>query len=136
MLGSLVLNPFIFWIKEPKPIRTIGALYGEGLCFSDIDIPPWRDQGKTGRSLLVPNARISSLTLSKGGTARLMCTPRILAGANLEVGITSLMKRILKACNWRLTVCKGGYAASDEERFIQALTPLLMTMGTADIGRG
>ena len=46
---------------------------------------------------MVPNARISSSTLSKGGTTRLMCTPRILAGANLEVEVTSLMRKIPKS---------------------------------------
>jgi len=42
--------------------------------------------GKTGRSLLILNAKISSSTWSGEGTVRLACTPRILAGANLEGG--------------------------------------------------
>ena len=77
---------------------------------------------------MVPNVRINSLTLSEGGTARLVCTPHILAGANLEAGVTSLMRKILEACNWRLTVFVGGYAASNGEGLPQILTPLLMMM--------
>ena len=57
-------------------------------------------------------------------------------GANLKVGVTSLIKRILEACSWRLTVCGGGYAVSDEERLLQSLTFLLKTMGMAAIGLG
>ena len=75
---------------------------------------------------MVPNVKISSSTLSEGGTARLVCTPRILVRASLEVGVTSLMKRILEACSWRLTVFAGGYAASDREGLPQILTLLLM----------
>ena len=55
-----------------------------------------------------------------------MCTPRILAGASLEAGVTSLIRRILEACSWRLTVFVCGYAASNEEGFPQILTILLM----------
>ena len=36
---------------------------------------------------------------SREGTERLMHIPRILVGDNLEVGVTSLMKRTLGACN-------------------------------------
>ena len=72
---------------------------------------------------MVPNVRISSSTLSEGGTARLVCTLRIarlvctlriLVGASLEAGVTSLMRKILEACSWRLTFFAGGYAASDK----------------------
>ena len=45
---------------------------------------------------MVPNARISSSTLSEGGTARLVCTPCILAEANLKAEVTSLMRKIPK----------------------------------------
>ena len=90
----------------------------------------------TGRSLLVFNVRTNFLILNEEGTARLVCTPRILVGASLEVGVTSLMKRILEACSWRLAICGGGYATSDKERFLQALTLLLMTMGMTAIGLG
>ena len=50
----------------------------------------------------------------------------------------SLMKRILEACSWRLTVCRGGYASSDGERLLQALILLLMTirMATIVLGQG
>jgi len=59
-----------------------------------------------------------------------------LTGASLEVGVTSLMKRILEAYSWRSTVYGGGYAVNDGERLLQALTLLLMTMGMAVIGLG
>ena len=59
-----------------------------------------------------------------------------LVGASLEVGVTSLIKRILEACSWRLTVCGGGYVASDGERLIQALTLLQIMMGMVVIGLG
>ena len=65
VLGSLGLNPFIFWTKEPKPALTIVVVYGEGLSFSEFDVPPWRDQGRTGRSLLASGVKISSSTLSE-----------------------------------------------------------------------
>ena len=57
---------------------------------------------------------------------RLVCTPHILAGASLEVGVTSLMRRIPKTCSWRLTVFVGGYATSNEEGLPWILTLLLM----------
>jgi len=60
---------------------------------------------------LVPHVR----TLSKGGTARLVCTPRILAGASLKAGVISLMRKISEACNWRLIVFIGSYIANDGE---------------------
>ena len=61
---------------------------------------------------MVPNVKTSSSTLSEGGTARLVCTLRILVGASLEAGVTSLMRKIPEACNWRLIVFTGGYAMS------------------------
>ena len=85
---------------------------------------------------MVPNVKISSSTLSKGRTARLVCTLGILAKASLEVGVTSLMKRIPEACSWRLTIFVGGYAASDGEGLIQVLTLLLMMMEMVAIGPG
>ena len=75
---------------------------------------------------MVPNVRISSSTLGGGGTVRLVCTPRILARASLEVGVTYLTRRIPEACSWRLTAFIGGYAASDKEGLPQILTLLLM----------
>ena len=50
--------------------------------------------------------------------------------------VTSLMKRILGACNWRLTIYEGGYAASDEEQPFQVLAPLLMMIVIIAIGLG
>ena len=64
-----------------------------------------------------------------------MC-PHILGGANLKMGVTSLMKRILDACNWKLTICKGDYAASDVEELLQVLTLLLMMIEIIAIGLG
>ena len=65
-----------------------------------------------------------------------MHIPRILVGANLEVGVTSLMKITLEACNWRLTVCKGGYATSDVGEPLQVLAPLLMMIVIIAIALG
>ena len=83
---------------------------------------------------MVPNVKISSSTLSKGGTGRLGCIPRILEEVNLMVEVTSLMKRILRACNWKLTVYEGGYATSDVEQPLQVLVPLLMMIVILAIG--
>ena len=55
-------------------------------------------------------------------------------GVNLEVGVTSLMKRILEACNWKLTACEEGCAASNEEELLQTLTFLLIMIEMAIIG--
>jgi len=53
---------------------------------------------------------------------------RILGACNwrLTVVFSSCERRILGACNWRLTVYKGGYVASDVEQPLQVLTPLLV----------
>ena len=116
--------------------NTIGAICEKYLSFSEINVQLWWVQVPTRKNLLVPSTKIISLTLNVREIVKLVYILLKLVGASLEIGVTSLMKRILKACNWRLTVYRGGYAASDEERFIQALTPLLMTMGTAAIGLG
>ena len=85
---------------------------------------------------MVPNVKINSSTLSEGGTGRLVCTPRILVGVNLKVEVTSLMKRILEACNWKLTACGEGCATSDGEGLFQILNLLLMMMEIVAIGPG
>ena len=85
---------------------------------------------------MVPSAKIISSTLNVGEIVKLVYILLKLARASLEVGVTSLMKRILEACSWKLTVCGGGYTTSNEERLLQALTLLLMTMGMAAIGSG
>jgi len=77
---------------------------------------------------LVPNVKISSSTLSEGGTGRLVCIPRIVVGVSLEVEVTSLMKRILEACSCKLTTCGEGYAASNREGLFKILILLLMMM--------
>ena len=64
--------------------------------------------------------------MSEEGTKRLVFIPHILIGANLEVGVMSLMKKTLGACYWRLTVYEGGYAASNVGELLQVLAPLLM----------
>ena len=85
---------------------------------------------------MVPNTKIISSTLNVEEIVKLVYILLKLVGANLEVGVMSLMKRILEACSWRFTICGGGYAVSDEQRILQALTLLLMTMGMTAIGLG
>ena len=85
---------------------------------------------------MVPNVRISSSTLSGGGTVRLVCTPRILARASLEEGVISPTRRTPGACSWRLIIFARGYAASDEEGLPQTLTFLLRTRKMVAIGLG
>ena len=63
-----------------------------------------------------------------------MCIPRILKEVGLKVEVTSFMKRILGACNWRLTIYEGGYATSDVEQPLQVLAPLLMMIVILAIG--
>ena len=55
-----------------------------------------------------------------------MCIPRTLGEVSLEVEVTSLMKRILGVCNWRLIICEEGYAVRDVGQPLQVLTPLLV----------
>ena len=75
-------------------------------------------------------------TLNTRRTVRLVCTPRILAGVSLEVGATSLTRRIPEACSWRLTVFAEGYAASDEEELPQILTLFLTIREMVATGPG
>ena len=82
---------------------------------------------------MVPNVKTSFSTLNREGIERLVCIPPILVGASHEVGVASLMKRILEACNWRLTVCEGGCAVNDRG-LLQILTFLLMMMEMAITG--
>ena len=106
------------------------------LSFSEINVPLWWVQVQTRKNLLVPNAKIISLTLNAGEIVKLVYVLLKLAGAGLEVGVTSLMKRILEAYSCRSTVCGGGYATNDGERLLQVLTLLLMIMGMTTIGLG
>ena len=85
---------------------------------------------------MVPKVKISSLTMSEGRTARLVCTPCILKGASLKARVTSLMRRILEACSWRLTIFVGDYAVSDGEGLPQILTLLLMMIEMVATGLG
>ena len=41
-----------------------------------------------------PNVKIISLILNAEGTGKLVCIPLMLAGANLETGVTFLMRKI------------------------------------------
>ena len=95
------------------------------------------DQGKTERVYWFPTSRSVS-TLSEEGTTRLVCIPLILVEASLEVGVTSLMRRIPEAYNWRLTFFTRGYAASNKKGLLQVLTLLLimMEMVATDPGLG
>ena len=86
--------------------------------------------------MFVPNVKTNFSTLSGKGTERLVCIPHILVGANLKVGVTSLMKRTLGACNWRLIVYEEGYAANDGEGLLQILTFFLIMMEMANTGSG
>ena len=54
-----------------------------------------------------------------------MRTPPILVGANLEVGVMSLIRRILEQCNWRLIISEGGCTANNEDELLPILTSLL-----------
>ena len=85
---------------------------------------------------MVPNVRISSSTLSEGGTESLACIQRTLGEVSLEMEATSRMKRILGVCNWRLTIYEGGYAASDTKQPLQVLTLLLVMIVILAIGQG
>ena len=85
---------------------------------------------------MVLKVRTNFSILNEGGTARLVCTPRILVRASLKARVTSLMRRILEACSWRLTVFAGGYAANDGEGLPQILTFLLMMIEMAVTGPG
>ena len=44
------------------------------------------------------------------------------------------MGKILEACNWRLTVCRGGYVVINREGPLQALTLLRMMVGMVATG--
>ena len=85
---------------------------------------------------MISDIKINSLTLSRGETGSLACIPRTLGEVSLEVKVTSRMKKILGACNWRLIVYEGGYAASDVEQPLQVLTPLLVMIVILAISQG
>ena len=65
-----------------------------------------------------------------------MCIPPILVGVNLKVGVTSLMRRILEPCNWRLIVCEGGCALNNEDELFPILTSLLTMIEMVVTGPG
>ena len=69
------------------------------MSFSEINVQLWWVQVQTGKNLLVPSAKIISLTLKVGEIVKLVYILLKLVGASLEVGVTSLMKRILEACS-------------------------------------
>ena len=60
-----------------------------------------------------------------------MCIPTILVGASLKMGVTSLMRRILEPCNWRLIVYEGGYAMNDKDGLLPILISFLMNIEMA-----
>ena len=78
--------------------------------------------------------KITFSILSEGGTGRLVCILPILIGANLEVGVTFLMRRIPNPCSLRLTICEGDYDANDGAKLLQILTFLLMMIRMAVTG--
>ena len=69
------------------------------MSFSEINVQLWWVQVPTGKNLLVPSAKIISSTLNIREIMKLVYILLKLARASLEVGVTSLMKRILEACN-------------------------------------
>ena len=83
---------------------------------------------------MVPIVKTNSSTLSEGGTVWLVCTLHILAGVSLEAGVISLMRRIPKACRWKLAIFARGYAASDREGLPQILAFLSTMIGMAKTG--
>ena len=85
-----------------------------------------------------PNDNIILLILSVEGTGRLVCIPPILVGASLQVGVTFLMRRILKPCNWRLIIWRGSCFMSGEGELLPILTSLLKmrSMVVIDPGQG
>ena len=58
-----------------------------------------------------------------------MCTPPILVGATLKVGVISLMRKTLEPCSWRLIVWRGSCATNDEGKLRQTLIFLLVMRG-------
>ena len=59
-----------------------------------------------------------------------MYVPHTLVGVSLEVGVMSLMERILGTCSWRLTIYGGSYDVSDGEGLLPVQNLLLMMIGT------
>ena len=47
------------------------------------------------------------------------------------MGVTSLMKRILEPCNWRLIVYEGGCAINDKDGLLPILISFLMNIEMA-----
>ena len=86
--------------------------------------------------MLVPTVKTNFSISSEEGTERLVCIPRIVVGANLEVVVTSLMKKTLRACNWRLTICEGSYAVSDIGEPLQVMAPFWMMIVIKAIAPG
>ena len=72
--------------------------------------------------------------MSEEGFGRLVCIPPILVRASHEVGVTSLIRRIPKPCNWRLIVYEGDCAVNDEDELLPILTSLLMNIEMAVTG--
>ena len=64
----------------------------------------------------------------------LVCTLHILAGVSLEAGVISLMRRIPKACSWKLAIFARGYTTSDREGLPQILTFLSTMIGMEKTG--
>ena len=64
----------------------------------------------------------------------LVCTLHILVGVSLKAGVISLMRRIPKACRWKLAIFARGYTASDKEGLPQILAFLSTMIGMAKTG--
>ena len=137
MLGSLGLNLSTFWAQDPNPAPTIGAVCGETRALRRSTFS-YGGFERTKRSLLVLNVKTNFSILNEGGIGRSVCIPRILVGANLKAGVTFLMRRILEACSWRLTVYTDGYAVNDGERppRIPTLLPTMIGMAVTSPDQG
>ena len=83
---------------------------------------------------MIPNTKISSSILSEEGIKKLVGIQRMIVGVSLEVGVTSLMERILGTCNWRSTIYGGSYVVSDGEGLLPVWNLLLMMIGTIVTG--
>ena len=71
------------------------------MSFSEVSVQLWRSRVPTRKNLLAPDARIISSTLSVGENVKSVYTLLKLVGVSLEVGATSLIKRILRAYRGR-----------------------------------
>ena len=56
------------------------------------------------RNLWGLNVKIISFILNKEGIEKEVYIPPTLVEVNLELGVTPLMRKMLRTCNWRLII--------------------------------